>query len=137
MNDIELFLSGKISIEEFKALYKENPAIRAQIDAIITDDAKESADHPLWKTVSYEAFEEVGFLLSRELEGDGAFNGSLGDDLNPHGLTAHIYLYYHPHFKSTDLYEKRFEFYLDVVADYFEGPEVRGLLDSIILQINF
>ena len=134
MNDIELFLSGKMSIEEFKALYKETPTIRAQIDAIITDDAKESADHPLWKTVSYEAFEEVGFLLSRELEGDGAFNGSLGDDLNLHGLTAHIYLYYHPHFKPTDLYEKRFEFYLDVVADYFEGPEVRGLLDSIIRE---
>ena len=132
MNDIELFLSGEMSIEAFKELYKNDVKMRDAIDSILTNDAKESPDYPLWKNVSYEALKENGFSLTKCLEEDGAFNGSLGDDYNLHDLLSTFYIFYHPDFKPTDLYEKRFDFYLDAVGEYFEGPEVRSLLDSII-----
>lgn len=132
MNTIELFLSGKMCISEFKTLYKSDPMIKKEIDSIIQDDAKKNPEHSLWRKISYEAFEEVEFSLSRSLEEDGAFNGSLGDDLNLHGLISSFYKYYHPDFKSTEIYVKRYEFYLEAVSEYYEGPEVRSLLDSVI-----
>ncbi len=134
MNIIELFLSGEMNIQDFKKLYNENNEIKTTIDSIISNDAKESPDYPLWKNVSYEALKENGFSLTKCLEGDGAFNGSLGDDYNLHNLLSTFYIFYHPDFKPTDLYEKRFEFYLEVVGEYYEGPEVRSLLNSIIRE---
>ena len=132
MSIIEQFLSGEMNIDDFKKIYHDNPETRELIDSILTDDAKELPEHPLWERTSYDSIKKAGFSISKQAESQGAFDGSLGDDLNLHGLIATYYVYYHPGFQPTDLYDKQYEFYLEAVGEYYEGPEVRDLLNSII-----
>ena len=132
MNTVEMFLCGKMQIEDFKALYKKDKLLKTEIDSIVQDDAKESPEHPLWQRVSYDSLKRAGFSLTNRLEMQGALNGSLGDDLNFYSLISNYYKYYHPNVVTTDLYDKRYEFYLDAVSEYYDGPEVRSLLDSVI-----
>ena len=62
------------------------------------------------------------------------FDGSLGDNLNIFAFLDAVYGYYAPHLNCTTYYRDAFRFYLDGVGEYYEGPEVTGLLNQLVLE---
>lgn len=132
MNTIERMLVGELDISDFIVLLKSDPALLAEIRALLPADAVNNPDHPIWKKYAWDALNKSGFDLVKHILSICRLDGTIGDNLNLSSILAIFYSYAHPNVHCTTKYRDECSIYLDISADCFEGPEVEGLVEQIV-----
>ncbi len=132
MNSIELMLSGKMPMNEFIEIMKNDKEIQEIIRGFIPEDAKFNPNHSFWRKIGYEAVLQRDFDYYRFLTELVQFDGSLGENLNVFSIIKRGYSFKNPDFLYTDEYKELYNLYLCSVNEYYEGPEVMALLEQIV-----
>lgn len=136
MSTIEQMLTGKIGMSEFVAQLKSDTTLQNEIRNLVPKEAAHSGGHPLWvqQRISYDTFQNCGYDFLQFVRRLSRFDGTIGDNLNIWSVICDVYSYYHPELSYTNVYHEMFGLYLDVSRDCFEGPEVRPLVEKIVLD---
>lgn len=129
---VEKMLSGQIDIQEFLYQIMNMEGLRREVCSLITEDMKNNSNHPIWNVLSYQTMKSYNFDLIKMLDWYTQANDKLGYELNVFGLFQRVYCYLFPDCTYTSKYKERYDFYLDVVGDSFEGPEVITYIQKII-----
>jgi len=132
---IEQFLDGSLDIKPFMKMVREDRVLQDSIRALMPKEAIRNRDYPLWTKVSYEAYEKCNFDCLEYLFKICRFDGSFGDNLNCFSILKNVYSFVNPELPFTERYEKEFMFYLDVVQDCYDGPEVREVTREILREL--
>ena len=138
MNTIELMLSGKMKMNEFINLYKNDVAVRELITELIPNDAKYTYPHTFWKSrEEYEVYARYNFDMCQLLDNPYGFylSGRIGSNYSLHSAVSRIYLKSHPDFVCTTKYSDLANLYLNAVGERYEGDnKIQELLEKIILS---
>lgn len=134
MNTIESFLTGEMDISDFKALILTDTHLQLQLRTLIPDDAKSNAECGLWKKFSFSALNQFDFDLLDYLHSMFKFDDSIADNLNIWSTIRSVYTFYCPEICCTSKYSDAFDLYLDVVKDRYDGPEVRHIVNRVVLD---
>jgi hypothetical protein len=113
------------------------------VDALVITEAKENPSYKLYtgyldefgcfqKPVSYTALRAENFSLVKLLKRDDALNGDFGSNYNLYFDVYRFYVLSHPSTPYNDIYEKRFVLFLEAVGEYYDGLEVRPVIEEII-----
>lgn len=132
MEEIQAMLSGEMEMNDFAAVLHADPKVQDALNRLIPEDAKNNKKHAIWEKCSFQAMVRYGFNLYAYLCGRFKFDNSLGDNLNIFGWVSRVYRYRDPYFVFTTKYDDAFGLYLHAIQDCFDGPEVRGLVYSIV-----
>lgn len=132
-------VSGVLEMRDFIAMLDAQPELQDAVRALIPLEARGSTSHRIWngerqQHLSFHDFEDVDFDMVRALKKGyvTSFGNLLGGDLNAYWRLYMAYRFSHPEAIITDQYHKRFDLYLNVAGEYLDGPEVRGLIASVV-----
>lgn len=132
MDKLNEFVIGKLDISEFVILFKSDCNIQEQIRQLLPEDSKENRLHPFWKIVCFDSLSALNFDYFLYVSKTCKLDGTITDNLNLFGPIQRAYCFNYPDVVWTDKYHSAFCLYLDVVGSYWGGPEVNGIIDSII-----
>ena len=132
---IEQFLCGSLDIKLFMKMVREESVLQDTIRTLMPKEAIRNRDYPLWAKVSYDAYEKCNFDCLEHLYEICRFDDSFGDNLNFFSILKNVYKFVNPKFQFTERYEKEFAFYLDVVQDCFDGPEVAEVTRELLREL--
>lgn len=134
MNTIEQMLTGQMEMSEFITQLKSDPTLQSEVRNLISHEAAHNESHPLWKRISFEAFQNSNYDFLQLLCRLSRFDGTIGENLNIWGTIHIVYSYYHPELPYTGKYKETYGLYLDAIRDCFDGPEVEQVVEKIILN---
>ena len=134
MNTIEEMLTGQIEMSDFIAQLKSDSNLQSAIRNLVPYEAAHSENHPLWKRISFESFQNSNYDFLHFLCKLCQFDGTIGDNLNVWSPIYRVYSYYHPELPYTDKYKQTYSLYLDVIRDCFDGPDVEQMVEKIVLN---
>ena len=134
MNTIEEMLTGQIEMSDFIAQLKSDSNLQSAIRNLVPYEAAHSENHPLWKRISFESFQNSNYDFLHFLCKLCQFDGTIGDNLNVWSPIYKVYSYYHPELPYTDKYKQTYSLYLDVIRDCFDGPDVEQMVEKIVLN---
>ncbi len=126
-----MFLNGQLEAKCFLTELKTNFICQKEIEELMPATAIENPQHEIWKVVSYKSFEVDHFSLINHMLRVYRLDGSVGDNLNIFSILKDFYSYSFPGFNFTSKYSQAFDFYLDVLQDCFDGPEVEKTVAQI------
>jgi len=134
LNEIEKMLSGEMPIKDFIQILDNDKNLQEEIRELITKDVIENREHPLWTQyrLSYQALQENNFNLLKHIKQRCEFDNSISDNLNIWGIFQCVYCALFPKTECTTKYQDKFNLYLDVIGDTYDGPEVEPFIESII-----
>lgn len=133
-NIIESMLIGKIEMREFIQTIQEDHQAMESIVNIIPQEAINNRNHELWKNISYDWARMCGFNAWEGICNICRFDDSIGDNLNIWGTLHAIYSYSYPNLPYTTKYHDIHTIYLEAIGDYYGGPEVKDIIESIIVD---
>ena len=139
---IDDFISGKVEAKEFVKWILESKEHMSLLDSLVIPEAK----NPLYKLYTgyvdehgishrpycYSAVVSANFSLFNMLTEQHAFDGSLGGNLNLYSLIYRFYILTRQGTPYYDAYDKKYDLYLDAVGEYYEGPEVRAVIEKAV-----
>ena len=96
MNTIEEMLTGQIEMSDFIAQLKSDSNLQSAIRNLVPYEAAHSENHPLWKRISFESFQNSNYDFLHFLCKLCQFDGTIGDNLNVWSPIYKVYSYYHP-----------------------------------------
>ena len=131
MSNVELFLCGEMDAGVFRGLLKSSKDLQSEVNALLPEEAVNDRQHELWRCFSYDALKIVRFDLYAHICEICRLNGRIDDDLNLFGILKAFFRYRHPDFPFTTRYKDAFAFYLDVIQDCFDGPEVEAIVEQL------
>lgn len=126
------FLIGEISMKAFLQVFLKDISFQTYIDSLLPTEAIDNPAHIIWKKFSYESMKSHGFSISREVFYFCKFDDSPEDNLNVFGPIKYFSSFLFQNLQFTTQYQDDFFFYLDVIQDTFDGPEVRNLVYEIL-----
>lgn len=133
-NILESMLTGEIKMSEFIDQINQNPVAMELVATIIPQDAVNNPDHGLWQKISYDWARMCGFNAWEGICNICRFDDSIGDNLNIWGTLHAIYSYSYPNLPYTTKYHDIHTLYLEAIGDYYGGPEVKDIIESIIID---
>ena len=133
-NIVESMLIGEIDMPEFILEVRQNPAAMDQVVNTIPQDAVRNPSHGLWKNISYDWARLCDFNAWEGICNLCRFDNSIGDNLNIWGTLHAIYSYSYPDLPYTTKYRDMHSLYLEAIGDCFGGPEVKDIIESIIID---
>lgn len=133
-NIVESMLIGEIEMREFILEVNRNPEAMEQVISTIPKDAIRNPSHGLWKNISYDWARFGSFNVWEGICNICRFDDSIGDNLNIWGTLQRIYSYTHPDLPYTTKYLDMHSLYLAAIGDYYGGPEVNDIIESIIID---
>lgn len=133
-NILESMLTGEIKMSEFIDQINQNPVAMELVATIIPQDAVNNPDHGLWQKISYDWARMCGFNAWEGICNICRFDDSIGDNLNIWGTLHAIYSYSYPNLPYTTKYHDIHTIYLEAIGDYYGGPEVKDIIESIIVD---
>lgn len=134
MNWIEEMLIGKIDMAEFLSVLKSDTDLQNELRTLVPEEARNDPACNLWKKYSYSMLEKYKFDLYELLLSMSRLDGSISDNLNVFGRISKIYSFVHPDGVCTKQYEEQFDLYLDAARDCMDGPEVKHIVERVILN---
>lgn len=131
------FMSGKISIDEYRNLVEDDPEIKQELRTLIPEELR-NPDHPYWKKDSYRYYAKYDFDLYElnkweeyEMHTRGRID-YFGDSLNYYGVIEGFFHYLYPEKSVTDKYHIQFNMCLNICGDTYEGLEVTPVINDIL-----
>lgn len=134
MNIIEQVLLGDVDVMEFVGMLTKNQDLQRMVRDFLPPDAINDQSHPFWRVVPYETLRKTHFDYYEFLFWGLYSNSLIGNKLNIFSRLCDGYLFHHPDVQCTNKYSAAFDLYLDVIHDCFDGPEVRPIVDKIIVD---
>ncbi len=135
MNEILLaFLDGRLDAECFVAKLMSDDDLKNAVRALIPEEAKGNSRHLFWTRISYSALKNRSFDYVQYLLDMCTFSGTISDNYNLFHSIKNTFEFIRPDFPFTKAYDDRFDLYLDITQDCFDGPEVHGVVEQIIAE---
>lgn len=134
MNWIEEMLIGKIDMAKFLSVLKSDTSLQNELRTLVPEEARDNPACDLWKKYSYPTLEKYEFDLYELLISMSRLDGSISDNLNVFSRISKIYSFVHPGVVCTKRYEELFDLYLDATRDSMDGPEVKHIVERVILN---
>lgn len=134
MNWIEEMLIGKIDMAEFLSMLKSDTNLQNELRALVPKEARDNLACDLWKEYSYPTLAKYNFDLYELLISMSRLDGSISDNLNVFSRISKVYFFVHPGVVCTKRYEELFDLYLDATSNSMDGPEVKHIVERVILD---
>ena len=132
MDIIRKFLEGKCDIADFMQQYMSNNELYEYIQSLIPTDALDDPDHEYWrKCILRSGLECYNFDVRQMLYSHCGLGARDEDQREIFNTIKALYLWKNPNHKCTNTYEDRINFYLDLEANCFGGPEVVHLVKAV------
>lgn len=132
MKIIKDFLLGKCDPSTFMQLYMNSDEMYEFIQNLIPKEAVNNPEHEYWKKcILRGGLECYNFDVRNLLYSHCGFGESEYDQIEIFETIRKLYLWVNPKQKCTNLYYDRIDFYLDLEADCFGGPEVSHIVKAV------
>jgi len=134
METIRQMLTGQMDMKTFIGILKTDAKLQDTVRSLLPREAIVNPDHPYWKKWNYESYQKLDFDLMRLIHRDCRLDGSLGDNLNLFADIKYAYCFSDESLVCTANYREAYDFYLDVIRECFEGPEVDHIVEEIVRE---
>lgn len=134
MNIVECLLNGSIRMDQFLERAGRDTELQALIRGLIPSEAIDHPEHGFWNVFPIDSLRCNDWDFYKFLFWSLHPNRRIANNLSIYTRIKKAYQYHKPEVVCTDMYEKEFDLYLDVIKDCFDGPEVITVVEDILGQ---
>ena len=136
MNRIESLLNGSIYMDQFLEKAVKDTGLQEQIRGLLPISALEDSSHDFWRVFPLDSVRRNDFDFYKFIFWALQPGRRIGNYYAIYERIKKAYLYHNPKAICTEMYEREFDLYLDVIKDCFDGPEVVPIVDRIFEDVR-